>query len=129
MNKHINRALALLVLFICALFWVFRLSAAPTTNSPAVTLAWDPVANTSVSGYRLYYGPSPLNYTNFVGVAGRTNVTCVVSNLVRGSTYYFAVTSYIATNGLESLYSEEISYMPVPLPPLPTNFSLTVLKP
>jgi hypothetical protein len=39
-----------------------------------------------------------------------TNAT--VSNLSRGVTYYFAVTAYDATTGLESPYSNEATYTP-----------------
>ena len=37
-----------------------------------------------------------------------TNLTVSVSNLVEGTTYYFAATA-VDTNGLESDYSTEVS--------------------
>jgi hypothetical protein len=83
----------------------FRL-AVSNVPPPSVTLAWDPIVPaTNVAGYTVYYGVSPRNYTNAVEVGLAT--TGVVSNLVAGTTYYFAVTSY-SPNGLESDYSSEV---------------------
>ena len=83
---------------------MFRLSA---SNAPpqSATLAWDPSApSTDVAGYFIYYGVSTRSYTNLVDVGLATNG--VVSNLVAGTTYYFATTAY-TSSGLESDYSNE----------------------
>jgi fibronectin type 3 domain-containing protein len=82
-----------------------------TIFSPAasVTLAWDASPSPNVVGYRLYYGTASRAYTHSLATGSATTVT--VSNLVRGTTYYFAVTA-IDEFGLESDFSEEISYMP-----------------
>ena len=83
---------------------MFRLSA---SNAPpqSVTLAWDPsVPSTDVAGYFIYYGASPGSYTNKVDVGLGTNG--MVSNLVAGTTYYFARTAY-TSSGLESDFSNE----------------------
>jgi hypothetical protein len=77
------------------------------TYAAQVTLAWDPVMDPNVVGYRVYYGTSSRSY-QFNNDAGR-NTTITVSNLQDGTTYYFAVTSY-GTAGLESGYSNEVSY-------------------
>jgi hypothetical protein len=82
----------------------FRLSA---SNAPpqSATLAWDPsVPATDVAGYFIYYGVGTRSYTNLVDVGLGTNG--VVSNLVAGTTYYFATTAY-TSSGLESDYSSE----------------------
>ena len=69
------------------------------------TLAWDPSApSTDVAGYFIYYGVSTRSYTNRVDVGLGTNG--VVSNLVAGTTYYFAMTAY-TSSGLESDFSNE----------------------
>ena len=57
-----------------------------------VTLAWDPSSGTNViTNYNLYYGVASATYTNVV--AAGTNTTVSVSNLVEGTTYYFAATA------------------------------------
>jgi hypothetical protein len=92
-----------------ALFLGFLVLLNPSAvASPAnVTLAWDPSVDPGVSGYNLYYGSASGTYTNVV-VAG-TATSATVSNLVRGSTYYFAATTFTDI-GLESDYSSEITY-------------------
>ena len=72
-----------------------------------VELAWDPSPSSEVSGYKLYYGRSSGNYTS--NIDAKYNTGKVVSGLDEGQTYYFAATSYTASN-LESEFSEEISY-------------------
>lgn len=72
----------------------------------SVALGWDPVP--SVAGYRLYYGATSRQYTNFVEGPVTTNT---VSGLASGVTYYFAVTAYNEL-GIESGFSSEISYQP-----------------
>ena len=72
-----------------------------------VNLAWNQSTDPSIVGYNIYYGPGSGNYTNSVTV-GNIN-TASVPGLIAGATYYFAATCY-DTNGVESLYSHEISY-------------------
>ena len=60
-----------------------------------------------VIGYRLYSGTTSGVYTQQTEVGNATMVA--VSNLVPGTTYFFAVTDYTAT-GLESTASNEIAY-------------------
>ena len=75
---------------------------------PSVTLAWNPsVPSTGVTGYTIYYGASCRNYTNLIEVGLATSG--VVSNLVAGTPYYFAVTSQAST-GVESDYSSELEW-------------------
>ncbi len=86
-----------------------------TAVSPHVTLAWD-ASISPVAGYRIYYGNGSGVYTNIIDVGAVSSAT--VSNLVAGSTYYFAATAY-DTAGLESTFSSEISYaVPTPTPRL-----------
>lgn len=82
-----------------------------TTESAAVTLAWDGsfaspgVLDPSVTGYRLYYGLSPHDYTDAVDV--HLNLQATLNNLPR-TRVYFAVTAYNAQK-MESEFSDEVS--------------------
>lgn len=88
------------------------ISSSPGTSSVAgatATLAWDPVADSTVSGYYVYYGTqSPgqtgscaYQYSQFV-----SSPTATLTNLARNTQYYFAVSAY---NGMESACSTEVS--------------------
>ena len=100
----------------------------PITNAnclATVTLAWDASPDSTVTGYKLYHGVSTRSYTNVYNVGNV--LTGTLSNLVCGTTYYFAATAY---NGLgtESVYSDELVYtipsptnQPPVLPNPPTN--------
>ena len=90
-------------------------SIAALTQSSAIaaktslTLAWNaPATNEpAIAGYVVYYGTTTRNYTNQVPVGNTT--TCTISNLVEGTTYFFAATA-LGTSGLESDYSDELVY-------------------
>ncbi|HYG33960.1 MAG TPA: fibronectin type III domain-containing protein [Clostridia bacterium] len=85
------------------------------TSSPTeVTLAWNASSSSSVTGYRVYYGGASQVYTNMIDVGSA--LTATISNLTPGITYFFAVTAYDAT-GVESTFSNEISYT-VPAVPI-----------
>src|SRR5208283_5334287 len=79
------------------------------SNAPPqqATLTWDSSPSVGVTGYSIYYGVSTGTYTNLVAVGLGTNG--VVSGLVPGTTYYFAVTAHTAA-GLESDYSNEVGW-------------------
>ncbi|MGO8928513.1 MAG: fibronectin type III domain-containing protein [Limisphaerales bacterium] len=87
-----------------------------TATLGTVTLAWDPSSGTDViTNYNVYYGVASATYTNVV--AAGTNTTVSISNLVDGTTYYFAATA-VDTFGLESAYSTEVSALiPASKPP------------
>jgi len=90
-------------------------------TAASVRLAWDanPVTD-EVTGYRLYYGPKSQTYTNTTDVGSVTTAT--ITTLAPGTTYFFAVTAYNAS-GLESDYSNEVSYTPSPVPTALTAIS------
>jgi hypothetical protein len=83
----------------------------------SVTLAWDANPEADIAGYRLHYGEASGSYTTTLE-AGNV-VTATVNDLVVGRTYFFVVTAY-DTASLESLPSEEVSF--VAEPPLPHKF-------
>jgi hypothetical protein len=95
---------------------------ASTQGQGSLTLAWDPDAGGSITGYRLYDGVVSRAYTNVIDTGAAT--TQAVTGLAVGVTYFFAVTAY-DTNGLESDYSAEISYTVPPPTNNPPTISLT----
>ncbi len=84
---------------------VFCLIAA-LAHAGTVTLAWDPVTDPSLVGYRLYWGTSSGTYPNKVDVG---NVTSKTLTLNAGK-YFFAATAVAADPALESGYSNEVQW-------------------
>jgi len=64
----------------------------PPTQTSSATLRWNAVTATAVSGYRVYVGEVPGQYSRTITVGTATSST--VSNLIVGRTYYFVVTAY-----------------------------------
>jgi hypothetical protein len=80
-----------------------------------VTLAWDPSPGTGVAGYRIYQGGSSRTYTNLMQVGNVTSAT--ISGLMAGASYFFPIKAW-GRNGLDSDFSNEISYtVAQPSPP------------
>jgi hypothetical protein len=80
----------------------------PPVPKAQVTLAWDSSPpSENVEGYRVYYGVSSRAYTNYLGLGNVNSAT--VSNISHYVKYYYAVTARNLA-GLESDYSEELSY-------------------
>jgi hypothetical protein len=94
-------SLILIVLLLLISFFTGNARGAQTT------LAWDTSTDTSVTGYKLYWGTQSQQYELLADVGNFTDET--VSNLQGGTTYYFAATAYDA-RGNESGYSNEVSY-------------------
>lgn len=94
---------------------------AASTNQ-TVRLAWDKSPDATVTGYKLYTGSASRSYTNLINVG--TNLTGTASNVIAGRTYYFAATAYNSV-GLESDFSNEVSYTVPTVPPPPGNLRLT----
>jgi hypothetical protein len=94
-----------------------RAAAPVETNRPVnVTLAWDASPDPAVTGYRVYFGIAPEQYTNSVTT---TATTVTISNLAPRTRYYFAATAFDAT-GVESDFSNEANW------PLPRTNYVTV---
>lgn len=86
-----------------------------------ITLLWNASATPGVAGYKVYQGGASRAYTNTVDVG---NVRSNTVSLARGATYFFGVTSYLP-NGLESDFSNEVSYTATNKPAAPT-LTLTI---
>jgi len=87
--------------------WISSSWAATNVVYGTVSLAWNPSPDSTVTGYRIYFGPSSGVYTNSIAFGRVTNET--VRNLTIGSTYYFAAVAFNGV-GLESPFSNEVSY-------------------
>ena len=83
------------------------LTTTPSTGtSTTASLSWSAVTNTDLAGYKVYVGTGSGVYGPPINVGNVTSY--VVSNLIVGNTYYFAVTDY-NTSGVESTPSNEVS--------------------
>lgn len=71
-----------------------------------IRLAWDASRDTTVTGYRVYYGGQSGNYTNSANVGSVLAAT--ITGLEEGVKYYFACHAYDAS-GMESIPSNEAS--------------------
>lgn len=87
----------------------FRASASSnlTAAISTVTLAWNPSADTNVTGYFMYRGVASHTYTNKVDAGNVTLLT--VTGIATNATNYFVVTARNAL-GLESVPSNEAAY-------------------
>ncbi len=74
--------------FVTILSGVFQAFGAHTVN-----LAWDASADSSVTGYKVYYGTSQATLATSSSVDVGANLSASIPNLGSG-TYYFAATSY-----------------------------------
>ena len=91
MNMHTPVILAILTTFFGPIF-------AGTMN-----VAWDPVPG--ASGYNLYYGTSPSNYSNVVDVGNTTQTTLTINDC---ADYYVSAKAYSAF-GESTQFSNEVS--------------------
>ena len=79
----------------------------PDAHPAQVTLAWDVSTNSNIAGYKVHYGNSSGSYQAVIDVGNTT--TCTIPALLDGTTYYFAASDY-TTSGIESGYSNQVSY-------------------
>ena len=75
-------------------------------SSPTVTLAWDANPEPDVAGYIIYSREMGGTYTPALTVTNGTTAT--LTDLRRGTTYFFVATAY-NISGLESDYSNEVT--------------------
>ncbi len=110
-NRLINfSCIVLYTVFITLLLFLFHTSSVIASD---VTLSWNqPVSNadgsvlTDLAGYKVNIGTNSGTYSQSIDIGDVTSYQ--LSNLIEGTTYYFAVTSYDHL-GNESSYSNEVS--------------------
>lgn len=118
---------------LCLLLFTASLliSAAAAQTTGSATLGWGGVTDTNSIApitYKFYQGTASGAYSPAQSVG--TSLTYTTTNLVRGTTYYFAVTAvgtYRAgtnTYTLESTYSNEVNYRPATPPAPPTVLTI-----
>ncbi|MBX3330292.1 MAG: fibronectin type III domain-containing protein [Nitrospira sp.] len=80
-------------------------SSQPPPSATTATLAWNPVTDLTLAGYKVYVGTTSGLYTRTIDVGNITSY--IVDSLPTATTYYFAVTAYNSAG--ESLPSNEVS--------------------
>jgi len=96
-------------------FWLLlstSLLAALPVSAGTIAVAWDPVTDPDLAGYRVSWGTSSGNYTQQQDVGLVTSVT--LSGLADCTTYYVAVKARDAAGNLSAGFSNEISGLPRP---------------
>ena len=114
-TRNIMTKLLLLFAFLCSLT-----ALAQSNPPPSVTLAWNIAAGaqTNTAGYWLWQGTASSNYARALFVPGYASTNATLTNVLRGSTYYWNITALgtNSANGLESPYDGEVSAT-IPTPP------------
>ncbi len=92
---------------------VVLLAATGWVHAGTMSIAWDPVSDSDLAGYKVNYGTAPGNYTLNKDVGNTTSTT--LTGLDPCTRYYVAVKAY-DTGGLESAsYSNEVNGLPRPV--------------
>ena len=103
---------------------IMNANTAQIINTPATSVkyAWsEPSGGSTITGFKFYYGPSSLGYTNAVPVSG-TNFT--LNGLPPTSTVFATVTA--TGPGGESLPAPEVAYTVPILPPTPQSWAISI---
>ena len=116
-----RRSFILLAIAVC---WLGLVASANAERS--VTLAWNPSADSSTTGYRIYASEENAATSTRINVLGLTQVT--IPGLKEGLRYTFKVTAYNAL-GIESGPSNDAVFVvPVPLQLLPGTIATDVKR-
>ncbi len=97
--------------FILALFVVVM--ALGTSLAGTISIAWDPVTDPDLAGYKVYYGTAPGVYTHNEDVGNRTSTTLV--GLDACTHYYIAIKAYDSSGAESASYSNQIDGLPRPV--------------
>lgn len=113
MSARSPRKFSARVVLLAAVAAVVLVTASTAGIAGEMSIAWDPVSDSDLAGYKVYYGTSPGSYTETKDVGNTTSTT--LTGLDPCTVYYVAVKAY-DTEGLESEgYSNEISGLPRPV--------------
>jgi hypothetical protein len=102
-SERLSAAIRISALFVFAFVLAGSLRA-----SESVSLIWNPVTTTQVSGYAFYLGNTNGVYTSRFDVG--TNTAITLTGLKEGQTNYFAVAAYDSAR-IESAPSQAASYI------------------
>lgn len=127
-----NNSMKSILISIAAIFIALPLFAVEGvyTNVPyvpidyrySVLLGWTHSPGTNVAGYNIYYGTNGPRQYNFSASFGYVT-NAAIDGLVGGRQYFFTATAK-DKEGLESEYSNEVSWTTPAVPIAPTNLSL-----
>ena len=95
-------------------FWTWLVICASAIGADTVTLAWNPNTETNLVGYRVHAGTNSRQYQIRIPTGLVTTQAVAVPFSAR---WYFAVTATNAA-GLESDYSNEVTWESKPVPPV-----------
>ncbi|MES2476957.1 MAG: fibronectin type III domain-containing protein [Verrucomicrobiota bacterium] len=115
--KFPGRVLRIVAVCLALMMTSFSSHAALPEAEPTVSLEllWDPVPEPNVVGYRVYIGTTSGHYS-VIEETG-TDPSYTVTGLIRGLTYYFAVSAF-NDQGDEGELSDELVVI-IATPPLP----------
>lgn len=99
-----TKILFLTIIFTLAILFVF--SSSNNLFAAQAKITFNPVADSRVEGYKIYYGTST-HISNIIDIGSKSSHT--IYNLEKGVTYYFAATSY-DRYGNESKFSNIVDY-------------------
>lgn len=88
-ESHFIRIACISIAFI--LFSLINIAAADTGSLVAT---WDPNQETDLAGYKLYYGTTSSDHSNWTMIDVGDTTQHVITNLELGQTYYVIVTAY-----------------------------------
>jgi fibronectin type III domain protein len=84
-------------------------------SAGTIQLAWDPVSDADVLGYRVYYGTSSGSYSQFQWVAGKGQTSATLQSLQDCMTYFMAVKAVDSSGNESPAFSNEISGISAPI--------------
>jgi hypothetical protein len=100
MSVRHRARVTLLLSFVCV-------AASLPAAAGTIGLAWDPVSDTDLDGYRIYYGTSAGNYSAQVDLATVTQHT--LTGLADCTTWFVSVKAFDTSNQESDAFSNEVS--------------------
>jgi hypothetical protein len=129
MKTSIKKILSILGLSLLLNFPIFAQTTPSTNTTATIQLTWTASISIPSLGninYNVYEGTNAGQY--FTNYSAGTNLNLTISNLVAGSTYYFAATATDTNAVLTSTYSSPLSFTSIAPPLPPTTVNIIVIK-